>query len=159
MIERPMRPTRRQVMRGGGVLAGGLAWPLPGPHAAAIDTPDITGQVARYMVAAGAAPLPPEIIEATKHRILDTLGAIVSGSRLRPGRMALSYVAALGGAAEAGVAGAALRTTAINAAFANAMAAHADETDDFEAVTKAHPGCSTVPAALAMAERQELGER
>jgi 2-methylcitrate dehydratase PrpD len=33
------------------------------------------------------------------------------------------------------------------------MCAHADETDDFEPVTKAHPGCSVVPAALAVAER------
>jgi 2-methylcitrate dehydratase PrpD len=42
----------------------------------------------------------------------------------------------------------------VNAALANGMFAHADETDDFEPVTKAHPGCSVVPAALAMAERE-----
>ena len=46
-----------------------------------------------------------------------------------------------------------LRTTAVNAALANGMFAHADETDDFEPVTKAHPGSAVVPAALAMAER------
>jgi 2-methylcitrate dehydratase PrpD len=34
------------------------------------------------------------------------------------------------------------------------MFAHADETDDFEPVTKAHPGCGVVAAALAMAERE-----
>ena len=34
------------------------------------------------------------------------------------------------------------------------MFAHADETDDFEPVTKAHPGSSVVPAALAMAEKE-----
>ena len=45
-------------------------------------------------------------------------------------------------------------TSAVNAALANGMFAHADETDDFEPVTKAHPGCSVVPAALAMAERE-----
>jgi 2-methylcitrate dehydratase PrpD len=33
------------------------------------------------------------------------------------------------------------------------MFGHADETDDFDPATKAHPGCSVVPAALAMAER------
>jgi 2-methylcitrate dehydratase PrpD len=41
----------------------------------------------------------------------------------------------------------------VNAAFANGMFAHADETDDFEPVTKAHPGCSVVPAAFAVSER------
>src|SRR4051795_8528466 len=44
--------------------------------------------------------------------------------------------------------------TTVNAALANAMCAHADETDDFEPVTKAHPGCSAVPAALAIAEKE-----
>jgi 2-methylcitrate dehydratase PrpD len=34
------------------------------------------------------------------------------------------------------------------------MFAHADETDDFEPITKAHPGSAVVPAALAMAERE-----
>jgi 2-methylcitrate dehydratase PrpD len=33
------------------------------------------------------------------------------------------------------------------------MFGHADETDDFEPVTKAHPGCSVVPSALAIGER------
>jgi 2-methylcitrate dehydratase PrpD len=43
----------------------------------------------------------------------------------------------------------------VNAALAAGMFAHADETDDFEPVTKAHPGCVVVPAALAMAERED----
>jgi 2-methylcitrate dehydratase PrpD len=34
------------------------------------------------------------------------------------------------------------------------MFAHADETDDFEPATKAHPGSSAVPAALAVGERE-----
>lgn len=42
----------------------------------------------------------------------------------------------------------------MNAALANGMFGHADETDDFEPVTKAHPGCAVVPAALAVAERE-----
>ena len=35
-----------------------------------------------------------------------------------------------------------------------AMCAHADQTDDFQPVTKAHPGSCVVPAALAMAEKK-----
>ena len=93
-------------------------------------------------------------MQAAKHRILDTLGAIVSGARLKPGEMAIRYVQAVGGAAEASVPTTAVRTSAINAALAAGMFAHADETDDFEPVTKAHPGCVVVPAAMAMAERE-----
>jgi 2-methylcitrate dehydratase PrpD len=66
----------------------------------------------------------------------------------------LGYVRRLGGEPQASVIGSEFRTTAVNAALANAMCAHADETDDFEPVTKAHPGCSVVPAALAMAEKE-----
>jgi 2-methylcitrate dehydratase PrpD len=45
-------------------------------------------------------------------------------------------------------------TTAVNAALANGMLAHADETDDSHAPSLTHPGCGIVPAALAMAERE-----
>jgi 2-methylcitrate dehydratase PrpD len=47
-----------------------------------------------------------------------------------------------------------VKTSAINAALANGMFGHADETDDFEPVTKAHPGCAVLPAALAVGERE-----
>ena len=126
----------------------------PGCYASAADQAgsDITGQVARYMVGARDQKLPAAVELACKHRILDTLGAMVSGARMEPGLMALKYVRSLGGTAEASVVGSDFRTTVINAGLANAMFSHADETDDFEPVTKAHPGCSAIPAALAMGE-------
>ena len=106
------------------------------------------------MAAARDKPLPEIVLRECKHRIVDTFGAIVSGARMEPGRMATDYVRKLGGVEEATVVGANFRTNAVNAALANAMCAHADETDDFEPVTKAHPGCAVVPAALALAERE-----
>ena len=115
---------------------------------------DLTGRLARYMAAARTRALPERVVVAAKQRIVDTLAAIVSGARLSPGKVAIDYVRALGGTAEACVATTSIVTTAVNAAFANAMCAHADETDDFHPFTKAHPGCSVVPAAFAMAERE-----
>ena len=82
------------------------------------------------------------------------MAAMVSGSRLTPGKKAIAYVKTLGGVKEAGVIGSRIVTTAINAALANGMLAHADETDDSHAPSLTHPGCGIVPAALAMAERQ-----
>jgi 2-methylcitrate dehydratase PrpD len=79
---------------------------------------------------------------------------MVSGSRLAPGRKAIAYVKTLGGVKEAGVIGSRTVTTAVNAALANGMLAHADETDDSHAPSLTHPGCGIVPAALAMAERE-----
>jgi 2-methylcitrate dehydratase PrpD len=105
------------------------------------------------MASARSRKLPDDVVAACKLRILDTFAAMVSGARLRPGILAADYVRHLGGRGRATVIGSELRANVVDAAFANGMCAHADETDDFEPVTKAHPGCSSVPAALAMAEK------
>ena len=110
--------------------------------------------LASYLSQALKKPLPKAVVETTKHHVLDTLAAMVSGSRLLPGRRAIAYVKALGGSREACVVGSRLVTTAEHAALANGMLAHADETDDSHAPSLCHPGCAIVPAALAMAERQ-----
>ena len=106
------------------------------------------------MVEARTRKLPAEVALQARHRILDTIAAMVSGAHMKPGEMAIRYARAQGGTAEASVVTTDIRTTAVNAALANGMFAHADETDDFEPVTKAHPGSNVVPAALAMAERE-----
>jgi 2-methylcitrate dehydratase PrpD len=106
------------------------------------------------MAAARQQALAPDVVREAKHRILDTLAAMISGARLKPGEMAIRFARAQGGTPEASLVTTDIRTSAINAALVNAMFAHADETDDFEPVTKAHPGCSAVPAALAVGERE-----
>jgi len=111
-------------------------------------------QLSAYIASALRRPLPPAVIEKTKHHILDTLAAMISGSRLAPGMRAIGYVKTLGGVKEACVIGSNIITTAVNAALANGMLAHADETDDSHAPSLTHPGCGIVPAALAMAERE-----
>ena len=80
---------------------------------------------------------------------------MVSGARLKPGDAAIRFARAQGGVPEASILTTNIRTSAINAALVNGMFGHADETDDFEPVTKAHPGCAVVPAALAMGERDK----
>jgi 2-methylcitrate dehydratase PrpD len=158
-----MSVSRRRVLKGaGGLVAAAL--PASTTRAAKQSesrpalresaTGNVTGRLARYMVEAGERQLPPPILRDAKHRILDTIGAMISGAVLRPGVLATQYVRTQGGTAEASVLTTDFRTTAVNAALANGMFAHADETDDFEPVTKAHPGSAVVPAALAMAERE-----
>nr|WP_316170352.1 MULTISPECIES: MmgE/PrpD family protein [unclassified Bradyrhizobium] len=148
--------SRRRLLQSAGAFAAISAMPIRFSGAAG---PGVTERLARYMVAARDQELPEQVMLACKHRILDTLGAIVSGARMHPGEMALRYVRSLGGEPQASVVGSDVRTTAVNAAMANAMCAHADETDDFEPVTKAHPGCAVIPAALAMAEREHRNGR
>ncbi|MDR5815080.1 MmgE/PrpD family protein [Caballeronia sp. LZ033] len=156
------RPQRRRLLQSAGALAalslGGSRLVFAADESASeaastgADSEHITAQLARYMAQARTMPLPAPVVLACKHRILDTFGAMVSGSRMRPGMLAAKYVGTLGGAPQATVIGTHVRTSIVNAALANAMCAHSDETDDFEPVTKAHPGSSVVPSALAMAE-------
>ena len=114
-------------------------------------------KLSAYIAGALGKPLPRGVVERAKLHLLDTLAAMVSGSRLLPGRRAGAYVKTLGGTAEASVAGTRMVTTAVNAALANGIFAHADETDDSHRPSITHPGASVVPAALALAERNRLG--
>ena len=110
-----------------------------------------------YIAEAATLPLPPEVMERAALHALDTLAAMISGARLAPGRAALDFIAGEGGTREASVPGSRIVTTAINAALAGGMLAHADETDDSHAPSRTHPGCAVLPAALAAAERADAG--
>ena len=91
---RRFQPRRRRLQRVPSVKA---------PAAPSKPRPDITGRLARYMVEARDRSLPPDVAREGKHRILDTLAAMVSGARLKPGEMAIRYVRAQGGVPEASV--------------------------------------------------------
>jgi 2-methylcitrate dehydratase PrpD len=141
--------TRRRVLQAFGATTVSALLP-----ASAFGANDLTGRLASYMVASRDRVLPDAVMLDAKHRILDTVAAMVSGSALPPGIAATRFIRGQGGTQEASVLTTNVKTTAINAALINGMLAHSGESDDFEAVTKAHPGSSTVPAALAMGEKE-----
>jgi len=122
------------------------------PSAAEISP--LMRELSTYIAGALKRPLPENVVEKTKHHVLDTIAAMVSGSRLLPGKKAIGYAKTLGGVKEATVIGSRIVTSAQHAALANGMLGHADETDDSHAPSLSHPGCAVVPAALAMAERE-----
>ena len=112
----------------------------------------VTRALCDYVANTLDRPMPPEIVAKTKLHVLDTVAAMVSGSRLKAGEMAARYVESLGGKPQATVIGTNLLTSSVNAALANGMAGHGDETDDSHLRGRFHPGCAIVPAALATAE-------
>jgi 2-methylcitrate dehydratase PrpD len=119
------------------------------------DISPVMHELATYISRAGKKALPKPVAEKTKHHVLDTIAAMISGSKLLPGEKAISYIKTQGGTPEATVIGSRIVTSAVNAALANGMLGHADETDDSHAPSLTHPGCGIVPAALAMAERNQ----
>lgn len=105
-----------------------------------------------YILTARSRELPSFVVEATCHHVLDTIAAIISGSRLAPGRKAVAYAGAQTASAQATVFGTDIVTSRALAALVNSMAAHADESDDSHGPSRTHPGCSVVPASIAIAE-------
>ncbi len=112
--------------------------------------------LAPYLARALSMPLPLEVEEKAKAHLLDTLASMVSGAQMAAGGGAMAFLKALGegpaGPGKTTVAGTRLHASPINAAMANGMFAHADETDDSHAESLTHPGCGIVPAVLAAAE-------
>ena len=159
----PFAPMRRLLLQG--AVAGALGTAVRAraqseEGEAKEDTAPISPlmmTLATYIAETANRPLPDNVVEFTKHHFLDTLAAMVSGTRLVPGQRALAFVKTLGGTREACVPGSRVVTNAINAAFAGGMLGHADESDDNHAASMIHPGCGVVPAALAMAEREKAG--
>jgi 2-methylcitrate dehydratase PrpD len=119
----------------------------------------IMTRLSTYMSEAAARGLPDGVVEKTKHMIVDTLAAMISGSELPPGRFAINFARAYKGDRIATVVGSNILCGPMEAALANGMLAHSDETDDTHPPSMSHPGCSTIPAALAAGERFNIGGR
>src|SRR5678816_2896257 len=132
----------------GGLVAAAAAKAQTSPGAIG----PIMTRLSTYMSEAASHALPAEVVEKTKHMILDTLAAMISGSELPPGKFAINFARAYKGDRVATVAGSNVLCGPIEAALANGMMAHADETDD-SWPSGWHPGCNVVPAALALGEQ------
>jgi 2-methylcitrate dehydratase PrpD len=109
--------------------------------------------VSSYIAATREMGPPDEVLHKAKHHVMDTLAAMVSGYTFKPGTSAAAFVRSQGGVEESQVVGDGFVTSAVNAALANGMMAHGDETDDSHEMSLTHPGCAVVPAALAVSER------
>jgi len=161
---RPGRISRRRVIKLGGLSGAVAAFTPSFTKAAAFFRPDqssnavspIMQQLSAYMSAASLRALPEEVIEKAKQHILDTFAAMISGSGLPPGRAALEFARAYGGKEIATVVASKIVCGPIEAAFANGVLAHSDETDDSHGPSRSHPGVSTVPAGFASGEQYAI---
>jgi 2-methylcitrate dehydratase PrpD len=152
-------------------------WPMTESDSAGIThfTPDLesrrgeglTREVGSFVVDTGYEALPAEVIELGRKSMLDGIGLALSGSVAESGALIQQYVSAQKLTGEATVIGTGLRVPERFAAFANGIGMHADDFDDTQlAVGKdrvygllTHPTAPCLPAALAIAERRDMGGR
>jgi len=157
--------TRRELLQRAGCAMTAAAFPFVPiavaqqaiPAEAEQPVSSVMNKLSAYMAEARSRALPGDVVEKAKHHILDTLAAMISGSELPPGRAAIQFVRAYGGKEIATVIASNIVCGPIEAALANGVLAHADETDDSHGPSRSHPGVSVVPAALAAGEQFGIG--
>jgi 2-methylcitrate dehydratase PrpD len=144
--------TRRELVQRAAWLLAATA--IPGrAKLAAEDISPAMLKLSSYMSEAANSALPDHVLQETKHHILDTFAAMISGSELPPGRMAMKFARAYGGPSQCTVVASDVLLGPIEAAMINGELAHSDETDDDYTGGGAHPGSAVVPATLAIGEK------
>jgi 2-methylcitrate dehydratase PrpD len=122
---------------------------------------NLTRQVAAFICSAQPRDLPEEVVALGKKSILDSLGLALSGEATDCGALVQGHLRDLHlGAGPSTMIGTALKVAPRFAAFANAVAIHADDYDDTQLAVGAdrvyglltHPSAPALPAALAIAE-------
>jgi 2-methylcitrate dehydratase PrpD len=96
------------------------------------------------------ASLSDEVRHYARRHLLDTVGVMIAGAGGEVASRAEAMLAAVRPAGHVPVPGRARRADLIDAAFLGGTAAHGIELDDGHTKGSAHPGCTVVPASLAL---------
>lgn len=115
----------------------------------------VTKKLVKFILDTNFDDLPKKVIEHTKLCILDWIGVTLAGSLEPPSKIIASIVEEMAGREEATVVGMGLKTSCVNAALANGVTGHSTELDDIHEEAVIHPAVPVVPAALAVAERED----
>ena len=115
---------------------------------------DLASVIANNIVNLKYEDIPGEVTEVTKRCILDILGATIAGSTQGQGcQEIVELVKEWGGKEESTVLGFGVKAPCWMAAFANGATSHALDYDDAFDTGFLHATITTVPPALAIAER------
>jgi 2-methylcitrate dehydratase PrpD len=114
-------------------------------------------QLARYVAALNYDDLPIDVVNKTKLLVLDQLGAELIGSTLEWTQPALKLIEyAPSTKEESTIVNCGRKTVAWDAAFVNATFGQGCELDDMAFGSAGHIGTATIPAALAVGEREHI---
>lgn len=113
-----------------------------------------TRQLAQYAADLKYKDLPENVIRQAKYLIRDSLGCLLAGSTLSAGKQVRDMILAMAARGPCTVAGSQRRIAAPLAAYINAQLTNLFDFDDvLEGRALGHPGATTIPAALALAEQ------
>ncbi len=110
-------------------------------------------ELARYVAEFPAGSIPQDAFERAKLALSDFIGVAIAGS-IEPVAKIIAKHIAISARGNATVIGATFRTTAADAALANAVAGHALDFDDSSFVLGGHPSVTLLPALLALGEER-----
>lgn len=99
--------------------------------------------------------LPASVISDTKRLILDAIGVALGGSETATAKIIVDHVRELGGNPESTLMRFGGKTCSPNASLANAVMGNVLDLDDTHRDSITHVGAVVIPAALAVAEREE----
>ncbi len=114
--------------------------------------PTYSEQLTSWFLDIGIGDLPDDVVEATKRRILDTLGVMLAAAGTPIGNSVRDAVLAMAAGSDCRLIGYGDRTTATGAALVNGTLAHAMDFDDTHNVSLVHPSAPLVATALAVGE-------
>jgi 2-methylcitrate dehydratase PrpD len=98
--------------------------------------------------------LPPNVIHQAKLCLLDLIGVSIAGGRQNVAAIVRNLVPALSGCEEATLWGSEGKLPLLTAVFMNAVQGHAIDMDDGHRYANGHPGVVTIPAAVALSEKE-----
>jgi 2-methylcitrate dehydratase PrpD len=117
----------------------------------------LSEKLAAHHVALQLEQIPEAVLESAKLHVLDSLGCLVAGSRLEPGKLAYNLALATSGGAgshaTATLFGTGARVSYLDGVQAMSVAAHCGEMDDIHGGAGTCIGGMIIPALIAMAEK------
>jgi 2-methylcitrate dehydratase PrpD len=112
----------------------------------------LTDRIARFIVETDVRALPAEVLKGACNALIDTVGVGLIGSREPVSLIAQQYIRETAARGLAAVWGSDLRASVFDAAYANAIAAHALDFDDSHPSVRGHASAPTISAVLALGE-------
>jgi 2-methylcitrate dehydratase PrpD len=121
--------------------------------------PPLRSPLADFICRTTFEALPADIVHQAKLCLLDLIGVGLAGAGQNVSGIARRLIPFLGAGGAATLWGSDQRLPAPAAAFLNGVQGHAIDMDDGHRFANGHPGVVTIPAAVALAEQEDLTGR